>query len=486
MTTTKQLSSDDLTHKVSRWQRFLYDEERRNNGGLLTAEAKGVVRNERYPDYQRELFSRLYNPRTPKLPEVERDAAWAEKLHGLAEGMPEFKLLQDRCRGDEVWSGLATSSLSTSVSAKMESMQPKHNLEKMRSRVEGLRDLKEQGVPVDKRLAKAESELAEAEAEAAEMAQGLDPVAIRQAIRQGCDAAQKDLSEAEEQVEAFSFGSAPGTPSMKGNVETKRALADKVKHSPKLRQIAKLAGRLRRVAAEKQRSKTSDARTEISNLEQGAEVDRLLPSELVDLMDPEREALFFARYADRQCLQYKLSGKEKEGRGPIVIAVDESGSMEGDAECWAKAVALALLDIAQRQKRAWAFIHFDSRVSRVDRVKKGERPSSTALADCMAHFTGGGTNFQHPLDKATEIIKQEGDLKKADIILITDGISHCQPEWVARFNAWKKDQGVTLFSVLVNMEGAAAELKAFSDRIYPIADMLTEKDGKFEQEAFSI
>jgi uncharacterized protein with von Willebrand factor type A (vWA) domain len=489
--TTKEarLSSEDLTHKVSRWQRYLYDAERALNQGMRRAEQAGLDRNVRFPDYQRELFSRLYNPKTSALETPAEGSEWASKLHAVAQDMPEFKVLQERCKGDEVWAGMGTSSLAASVVSKMQPQKSKHNPEELRRRVEGLKKMSEQGVNVSKKLQQAEQVLEQAQKEAEAMAQGLDPVQLRQAVRQGCEQAQQEIGEAEGQIESFSYGSSPGTPVAKGNVAQKRELANQIARSSKLKKIAKLAGRLRRVAAEKQRSKVSDSRSEVSDIEQGDSIDRLLPSELMDLLNGdggEREMVFYARFLDRQCLQYKLSGKEKVGRGPIVLCCDESGSMEGDNECWAKAVSLALLDIAQRQRRSWSFIHFDSRVSRRDFVKAGA-VDSKALMECMAHFTGGGTCFQSPLDEAVRTIKEDGAMRKADVVFITDGCCAVAPEWVERFVEAKRALGFTVYAVLVDMQGQSmGAVEQFADHIYHMEDMLEGRGGKFEDVVFSL
>lgn len=489
MTKEARLSKDDLTHKVSRWQRYLYDTERTSNPGLRKSEQAGMERNESFPDYQREVFARLYNPKTPELEEKAAGSEWASKLHSVAQDMPEFKVLQERCRGDEVWAGMGTSSLATSIAAKMTSTPSKHNVEELKRRVEGLRKMEEQGVPVTKKREQAEKVLAQAEQEAAEMASGLDPVQLRQAVRQGCEQAQQEISDAESQMESFTYGSSPGTPMPKGNAAHKRELANRISSSSKLKKIAKLAGRLRRVAAEKQRSKVSDSSSEVSDIEQGNAIDRLLPSELMDLLNGdggEREMVFYARFLDRQCLQYKLSGKEKVGRGPIVLCCDESGSMNGDPECWAKAVSLALLDIAQRQRRTWSFIHFDTRVSREDKVKAGA-VDSKALMACMDHFTGGGTSFEAPLDAALKTIREDGGLKKADVIFVTDGICHVNPHWLESFKATKKALGFTVYAVLVNMRGQGlGAVEQFADHVYHMSDMLAEGGSKFEDVVFSM
>jgi uncharacterized protein with von Willebrand factor type A (vWA) domain len=48
-----------------------------------------------------------------------------------------------------------------------------------------------------------------------------------------------------------------------------------------------------------------------------------------------------------------MKGKEPQTRGPIVVLLVESASMrEAHKDIWSKAVCLALLSTATRQKRA--------------------------------------------------------------------------------------------------------------------------------------
>jgi Mg-chelatase subunit ChlD len=60
----------------------------------------------------------------------------------------------------------------------------------------------------------------------------------------------------------------------------------------------------------------------------------------------------------KNLMQFKLEGKEKEGKGPLIVCIDNSGSMAGEREEWAKGFALGLLTIAKKQKREFCIIHF--------------------------------------------------------------------------------------------------------------------------------
>ena len=57
---------------------------------------------------------------------------------------------------------------------------------------------------------------------------------------------------------------------------------------------------------------------------------------------------------ERQILQYQLSGAETLGRGPLVLLLDKSGSMDGTKDLWATALSLALLEHAQAERRPFA------------------------------------------------------------------------------------------------------------------------------------
>ena len=55
-------------------------------------------------------------------------------------------------------------------------------------------------------------------------------------------------------------------------------------------------------------------------------------------------------------MQYLLSGNEPLGKGPLVVLLDKSGSMDGPRDIWATALSLALLDQAHRERRPFALV----------------------------------------------------------------------------------------------------------------------------------
>jgi uncharacterized protein with von Willebrand factor type A (vWA) domain len=127
-----------------------------------------------------------------------------------------------------------------------------------------------------------------------------------------------------------------------------RPLAARVKKDARLRRTGVLAGRFKRIAATKRRQRVRHGADEISDVEQGADLARALPAELSKLAHPRLRLAFVRSLLERQVVQYQLSGAETLGRGPIVLLLDKSGSMDGVKDVWATALSLALLEHATR------------------------------------------------------------------------------------------------------------------------------------------
>jgi len=180
---------------------------------------------------------------------------------------------------------------------------------------------------------------------------------------------------------------------------------------------------------------------------------------------------------------YRMTGRRKQALGPLVVCYDESGSMAGEKEIWAKpvlsevegAVVLALLFIARRQKRPFAAIAFGS--AKEIRVKTIQRPEMATMADVLEvaePFFNGSTDFRRPLMESQQII-EAGDrpstgpstgsgrrsghcFERADVVFVTDGLCRVTPEFLAEFEAFKKRTGTRMFAVLVDV-GTSAEVE---------------------------
>jgi uncharacterized protein with von Willebrand factor type A (vWA) domain len=137
--------------------------------------------------------------------------------------------------------------------------------------------------------------------------------------------------------------------------------------------------------------------------------------------------LFAKRYLDQRLAQWRYCGTEKN-QGPIVVAVDESGSMSGERIVMAKAVALALLQTCINEDRAFALVRFDN--SAVTWLVEDPRDVKfDELERNLQRFLGGGTNIRAAFLASKEAIEKLGP--NADVVLITDadGVQDEIAEW---------------------------------------------------------
>ena len=318
--------------------------------------------------------------------------------------------------------------------------------------------------------------------------------AIRQAARQGLSDAEQEIDSTNHALKAFSCGYDQGGLGLAKNgnsTKQKLELAQRVRSSDKLKQIAELCGRLTRIALAVQKAKVKHPPDEIASIEVGNNVARMLPSELSLLADPELEDLFILKFIEKRLAQYELIHHEPQGRGPIILAIDESGSMLDPAvpdesiskEVWSKGIALALMAIARLQKRDIAIIHFASR----NQIKtqffiKGQTSAEEAL-QVAEFFYDGGTVFEPWMEKTLELIDQS-TFDKADVICVTDGLTSISATVKSNWLQTKAARAMRAFGILIGTDEGASVLASITDAMLPL-DML-KNDDPILQTIFSI
>jgi uncharacterized protein with von Willebrand factor type A (vWA) domain len=250
-------------------------------------------------------------------------------------------------------------------------------------------------------------------------------------------------------------GTSVVTNSGPANLKAIREAHNRISSSPRLRRIVELAGRLERVAAAKARSKVRPGVGEIHGITLGGDLARLLPSELVGLRRPRLRLHLLARLLERRALCYSMEGREPQSRGPIVVLLDESGSMrEAGKDVWSKAVALALLSTATKQRRAWHLVAFNGAIVREVTVPAG-KATAADIQQALDHSCSGGTDFDAPILRAADIIKNSPTMKQADCIMITDGEDELEPLTIQRAQELTCTEGVSWFAVGVGPDAEA-------------------------------
>ena len=190
------------------------------------------------------------------------------------------------------------------------------------------------------------------------------------------------------------------------------------------KRVVEIAGRLTATARAKRASRTEYARSELVGVEPTDKIQRILPSEMLNLTSPLGTAVLFRKLVERNAMGYSMKGDEKVGKGPIVLMIDQSGSMQGDKDIWAKGISLALLDAARSEKRAFGVILYDDGVIKSQLFTDPDKADPNEILDLLSTYPNGGTEFSAPTNLALDWIQDAATgskIKKADIVHVTDG-----------------------------------------------------------------
>ena len=169
---------------------------------------------------------------------------------------------------------------------------------------------------------------------------------------------------------------------------------------------------------------------EAEEIGNGDDLQHLLPSETAILSDHYTESLFYYKYATKQLQLFanrpkneshfkKEQTQMKKPRlenGPIIVAVDTSGSMSGKPLMIAYSVLTQLLRLARRQKRKVFLMSFSVRAKFLD--LSFPRNWMRLKAFLEDRFTGG-TDGEEMLNRSIEML-QSKSFSMADVLIISD------------------------------------------------------------------
>lgn len=308
-----------------------------------------------------------------------------------------------------------------------------------------------------------------------EAAEGIDEAlqGSQNDLRRGASQAASQAKDQVEQLEASvsSFGTDPGELS-RMPAQKRFELAARIAQNEKLKQLADKVGRMIRFALGENARKIVHGRDEVHEIELGNDLALVLPSELGYLANEESEMIFFKKYVERELLQYQLRGTEKVAKGAMIVMIDSSGSMFGHPETWAKAVGIALLNIAAKQGRDFYGIIFSSARDPLYECyfPKGIAPIEEVL-DFAEYMYGGGTDFEHPIGRAVEILEkqfQAEEAQKGDLVLVTDGECAVSDDWRDRYFNAKDELAFRLYGCLIGVHSHTLDVLA--DATYKITD----------------
>ncbi len=258
-------------------------------------------------------------------------------------------------------------------------------------------------------------------------------------------------------------------------------LGRRLARNRKIAELARMVGHFKQEALALRRRNLDRGQTEVYDVERGSELARLIAAELTAVHHPVLFRDFKRRLLEGEILQYQLREDEDKGKGPMVVCLDLSSSMQGEKELWGKAVTLTLMDLARRQRRLFRAVLFSSGEGSLKVLDMNDRrryePELSKVLELAEYFPGGGTEFERPIDAAVDLLGNK-KLRRGDIVIITDGECQVGPEWLANLRQRKAELQFKIFGVLVDVGSSqSSTLSEFSDRITSISQ-LNAKDTR--------
>jgi uncharacterized protein with von Willebrand factor type A (vWA) domain len=304
---------------------------------------------------------------------------------------------------------------------------------------------------------------------------------LQQQAAQVAAALNKAAASAREQAEeastfAAGFSLAAGGDPTHVSPATAGLAMQTLRQNSNLKDLADLLGWARQMVRTAWRN-SPRSRTELVGYKTRAlQPEHMAGSEWAALLsgDETLEADWQRRALDGAIRHREYGGKEKQGRGPMIIVRDESGSMAGASHAMAVALEWALLEIARRDNRSFYSIPFSGR-GQYDVWYAGDNDAQS-LAEHLAHFYNGGTELYGPLQTACEVVQRvNDDQQRADILVITDGLFGEPHENFLKVLAdLRQTDPIKIALVSVGADNPAAQV--FADPIIHVDDLLQERD----------
>lgn len=230
---------------------------------------------------------------------------------------------------------------------------------------------------------------------------------------------------------------------------------------------------------------------EIAGLRLSDSLQDALPSELALYSNPSSRQIFKMKYAQKQLLSYSYTrnieykksheateevevGETVEHKGPMIICVDTSGSMQGTPERVAKTVAFALAQKSLEEERGCYLISFSTGIETMDLSSFNSSDGITNLVKFLHMSFNGGTDANPALEYSVKLL-QEKDWKNADVLMISDFVMGTLSSTLEEKIKSLQEKKSRFFSLAVTTSGNDKVVSVFNNNW--IYDINSENSG---------
>ncbi|MCL2185847.1 MAG: VWA domain-containing protein [Treponema sp.] len=231
----------------------------------------------------------------------------------------------------------------------------------------------------------------------------------------------------------------------KVNFDILKEYAELLERDKPLQELAEMLGRMHQAEREYEKEIFADliikpdwkvehaSKAELVGIHESDDISSMLPAEAALLADENTELLFYKKFTEKKLQTFEYQAKilsweeeeilkncqkvKEETKGPFIICVDTSASMDGPSETVAKTLCFALLKKAVRDNRKCYLISFSTAIETLNLTDL--KNNLEKLIDFLSMSFNGGTDASPAMIEALRMLDKE-DYKKADIIMVSD------------------------------------------------------------------
>jgi uncharacterized protein with von Willebrand factor type A (vWA) domain len=264
-----------------------------------------------------------------------------------------------------------------------------------------------------------------------------------------------------------------------------KLLADELEQESSLQRLAEIIGRqeYKETPSPQSNSYVKNlweeflGRSEIDGITYSGNLNAVLPQELSYFNEEGLDNLFTHDLVNEQLLtsnfitshineeddtqQPKLLRQMEAQRGPVILVVDTSGSMEGPAETCAKAFSLALARVCFSEHRPLHIILFSTKT--VNFRLEPQLQNFDQYSNFLGFSFRGGTDLRPAVKEAIAISRQK-DFSNADVIIVSDfRIPKIFLKYSSKIYQNQRNHGMRIYAMTIGSDPIQDPTNLFDD-----------------------